>query len=86
VIFESADSTFSGVVAVDAGRSKLEVDVLLAKEDLEGFGAFVVQALEAGLEAGGTEPGMEDLVAGEDGGTGFGFEGVRQDTVAIIVV
>lgn len=38
------------------------------------------------MEAGGTETGMEDLVAGEDGGTGFGLEGVRQDTVAIIVV
>jgi hypothetical protein len=58
VVLEGADGTLGGVAAVDARRGKLEVDVLGTEELLEGLGAFVVKALEEGLEAGGTEAGV----------------------------
>jgi hypothetical protein len=54
VVFERSDGAFGGIAAMDAGGSKLKVDVFVAEKLLQGLGAFVVKALQAWLEAGGT--------------------------------
>ena len=54
VILEGSDGTFGGIAAMDAGGSKLEVNVLMAEKLLQGLGTFIVKALQERLEAGGT--------------------------------
>jgi hypothetical protein len=66
MIFEGTYGAFGGIAAVYAGWGKLEVDVFLTEELFKRFSTFVVEALEAWAEAGGTKGGVEGLVAVKD--------------------
>ena len=48
VIFECADGTFGGVVAVGVWGYKLEVNILFVEGYLHGVGALVVKDVESG--------------------------------------
>jgi hypothetical protein len=86
LVFEGSDGTFGGIVAMDSRWHKLEVDVFLAQKLFQGFGTFIVKALEAGLKAGGTQFDMEIFVAGQDGGASAIFDGFSKNAVAVIVI
>jgi hypothetical protein len=75
MIFEGTNSTFGSITAVDTRGCKLEVDALGPQELFEGNRAFIIKTLELGAKAGSAEAGMEDFIAGEDGGTGACFDG-----------
>ena len=64
----------------------MEVNVFLVQKLFQGFGTFVVKALEAGLKASGTQFGMDGFVAIEDGGASAIFDGFGKNAVAVIVV
>jgi hypothetical protein len=64
----------------------LKIDGFVGEEFLQWFRAFVVEALEAGTEAGGVEFGMDGLIADKDSGARSTLDGFGQDAVAIIVV
>jgi hypothetical protein len=71
---------------MDSGWGKLEVNVFLVQKLFQGFGTFVVKALEAGLKASGTQFGMDGFVAIKDGGASAIFDGFGKNAVAVIVV
>jgi hypothetical protein len=49
VVFTGVYGTFGGIASMNARWRKLEVNVFLSKELLQGFSAFIVEALKAGL-------------------------------------
>jgi hypothetical protein len=50
VILESVNSAFSGVAVVTVQRRKLEIDVGIIHESLEGCTYFIVEVLQNGFE------------------------------------
>jgi hypothetical protein len=50
VILESVNSAFSGVAVVNVRRRKLEIDVGISHEGLEGDKYFIVEVLQNGFE------------------------------------
>jgi hypothetical protein len=86
MIFEGTNSTFGSITAVDTRGCKLVVDALGPQKLFEGNRTFVVEALELWAKTGSAKAGMEDLIAGEDGGTGARLDGFGQDTVTVVII
>ena len=53
MILERADATFGGIAPMDLGWYQLEVNFFFGHILFQYFGAFVVEALQLGAEAGG---------------------------------
>ena len=51
MVFERSDGTFGSIATVDAWGCKLEVNIVLLQELLEGVGTFIVESLELGFAA-----------------------------------
>ena len=66
MVLEGADSAFGGIAAVHTWWNKLEVDFLLVHKVLQELGAFVVEALELGLESSLCQVCMQNLVGIEN--------------------
>jgi hypothetical protein len=60
--------------------------MLVTEEFLESSGALNVKALELGAEASRSEPIVDSLVRGKDGGTRLVGHGLSMDGVAVIVI
>ena len=86
VVFERANSTFGGVAPMKSRGDQLKVDVFVAKEFLEGGGAFVIESMELGAETGSKKSGMNYLEGTENAWTGATSHGFDQNTVAVVVV
>jgi hypothetical protein len=65
MILESTDTSFSSVAAVDLWWYQLEVDFFVGHVLFEYFGAFVIEALEPGSEAGSNKSLVELFVGVE---------------------
>jgi hypothetical protein len=52
VVTEGADGSFGSIAVVDMEGDKLELNSLFMHEIFEDLGAFIVEALELGVEAG----------------------------------
>jgi len=86
VVFECADGTFSGIVAMHMGRDQLEIHILCHQKVFEGLGGFVVQPLKFGLETGCTKAGVRSSVSLKNRVSVVIRERDSKDTIAVIVV
>jgi hypothetical protein len=87
MVLERADSTFSGVAAVDAGGGKLEFYFFVGHKSFEGLGTLVVEALRLRPEASAAQSGMENFVPAKDAGARTAVaEGLRKYMVTIIII
>ena len=65
MILESTNTLFSSVAAVDLWWYQLEVDFFVGHVRFEYFGAFVIESLESGSEAGSNKSLVELFVGVE---------------------
>ena len=86
VVFEGSNGSFGSVASMNARWDKLQVNVLLVNELLEGFGSFVVDPSEFGSQACGNENSQGLLVGGNMRCSSFVLHGLGMDEVRIIVV
>jgi len=86
MIFERANGSFGGVATMDARRDQLVIDGFAGHEGFKSFGAFIIETLEFGSEAGSDQAGVHCLVGGENAFAGATAHGCCQDAVAVVVV
>jgi hypothetical protein len=86
VVFKGTNGALGSVCAMHAGRDELKVDGFVAQKLFESGGAFVVEALELGAEAGVDEAIVDGFVGSEDGGGCFAGHGFSMDGIAVVVV
>ena len=86
VVLEGLDGTFSGVAAVDVGRSELVVNVFLFEVVLENGGALIVKVLEFRAATGADELIVPLLVGGKDGFSFAVLEGFNSNVVGVIFI
>ena len=53
MVLECTDGLFGSIASMNMWWDKLIIDVLLCHEVLEELGAFIIEALQHGLETGG---------------------------------
>ena len=86
VILERADGAFGSIATMDVGWSKLEVNIFLNKEVLEGVGAFIVKTMETRAQSGSTQLSMNLLEGGNNRMTFAIFDWFCQNGVAVIII
>lgn len=86
MVFESTDSPFSCIAAVNMRRRQLIIDVLFDHELLYGCRGFVVKPLELWGKSTGREKSNSSLVGCKNIRAVAGFDRNRLDTVRIIIV
>jgi hypothetical protein len=86
VMLEGANGVFDCIGMVNTGRDKLEVDMLVTEELIEGSRALTVEALELGAEASTNESIVDGHVRCKDGGTGLAGRWLTVDGVAVLVI
>ncbi len=86
MIFERADGTFRSVASMKAGRDKLEINVGCAEKAFQSSGAFVVQAMELGAQAGVGQTCVYNLEGGKNARTRATMHRLDKYAVAVVVV